>query len=304
MNIVVAGASGAVGGALVPALRVSGHHVRRLVRHAAGAPDEIAWDPARAELDVRALEGTDAVINLSGENIAAGRWTAARRERILRSRVDATRTLVTAVTRLSRPPQVFLNASAVGCYGDRGDEELTEASELGYGFLPEVCLIWETNAEAAARAGIRTALLRFGVVLTREGGALAKMLPLFRLGLGGRLGTGRQWMSWIAIDDVVGALEHVLRDAGCAGPLNFVAPGAVTNLEFTRTLARVLRRPAIVPAPAWALRLAFGRMADEALLASTLARPERLAARDYTFRYPELEPALRAVLPGKAPAQL
>jgi uncharacterized protein len=298
MKIVIAGASGLVGSALAPALRAAGHDVVRLVRgrNAAG-PDEIAWDPGAGQIDERRFAGAGAIINLAGENLGAGRWTAARRERILRSRVDATRTLVAAVTKAERKPDVFLNASAVGFYGDRGDEVLTEKSGIGQGFLPEVCLAWETHAEGASRVGVRTALLRFGLILARDGGALAKMLPLFRLGLGGRLGSGSQWMSWIAIDDVVGAIVHAVRDARCAGPMNIVAPGAVTNAEFTSALARMLGRPAVLPAPKWALRMALGRtMADEALLSSIRAAPQRLNEVGFRFRFPTCSSALTAVL--------
>ena len=297
MKIIIAGASGLIGSALVPALRAAGHEVWPLVRRAAQVENEIAWNPATGEIDAARLAGADAIVNLAGENVGAGRWTEARRESILRSRVDATRTLVVSMARLPRKPSVFLSASAIGFYGDRGDEVLTETSAIGHGFLPEVCLAWETHAEGAARAGVRTALLRFGVVLAPGGGALAKMLPLFRLGLGGRLGSGQQWMSWIGLADVVGAVQHALNDDRCAGPMNLVAPGAVTNAEFTTTLARVLRRPAILPAPAWALRLALGRaLADEALLASAHATPKRLHEMGYAFRYPTLEAALRAVI--------
>jgi len=298
MKIVIAGASGTVGSVLVPALRDAGHGVRRLVRCAAQAADEITWNPAAGEIDRAALEreAVDAVINLAGENVAGGRWTERRREQILRSRVDATRTLVRAMQVMARKPAVFLSASATGFYGEGGDTVLTEASPIGRGFLPEVCLAWETHAEGAARSGVRTVLLRFGVVLTRAGGALAKMLPLFRAGLGGRLGSGRQWMSWVGSDDVVGAVQHALADGRCTGPINVVAPGAVTNAEFTATLARVLKRPAVLPAPAWALRLAFGQMADEALLASARAAPVRLTETGYAFRHAGLETALRAVL--------
>ena len=189
-----------------------------------------------------------------------------------------------------------MSASAVGIYGDRAGEELTEASLAGVGFLPEVAFIWETNAEGAARAGIRTVLLRFGVVLARDGGALAKMLPLFRLGLGGRLGDGQQWMSWVSLADAVGAIQHALSDARCVGPVNVVAPEPVTNGEFTAKLARVLGRPAAFPVPAWVLRVAFGAMADETLLASTRAKPERLCETGFSFRHPTLEVALRAEL--------
>jgi uncharacterized protein len=296
MKIVIAGASGLIGSALVAALVAQGHAVRKLVRRAASAADEVAWDPGARTLDAAELAGTDAIVNLAGENIAGGRWSAARQERIRRSRIDATSTLVSAMAALAPKPVVFLSASAVGYYGDRGDEILRESSAIGHGFLPEVCLAWETHAEGAARLGVRTVLLRFGTVLAAGGGALGKMLPIFRAGLGGRLGSGRQWMSWIAIADVVGAVRHCLVNRDCAGPFNVTAPGAVTNAEFTAALGGVLGRPAGVPAPAWALRAAFGRMADEALLASTRAVPERLGATGYRFQFPELEPALRQVL--------
>ena len=297
-KIVIAGASGLVGRALVPALRAEGHEVCRLVRgRAARGPDEIPWDPAAGTIDRERLSGTGAIINLAGENIAAHRWTEARRTQILRSRVEATRTLVAALGAIEPRPRVLLNASAIGYYGDRGDDVLTEASSIGHGFLPEVCLAWETHAEGAARLGVRTVRLRFGVVLAREDGALAKMLPLFRLGLGGRMGSGRQWMSWIALDDVVGSIRHALADEGCAGPLNVTAPQPVTNAEFAATLGRVLRRPAILPVPALALRAAVGNgIAHEALLASQRALPARLQEGGYAFRYPALDAALRAVL--------
>lgn len=297
MKIAIAGASGLIGSALAPALRAAGHDVRRLVRREVAAPDEINWDPAQGRVDPVPLEGVDAVINLAGENVGAHRWTGERRERILRSRVDTTRTLVSAMAHQVKKPATFLCASAVGFYGDRGEERLTEAAAMGHGFLPEVCLAWETHAEGAARAGIRTAMLRFGVVLAREGGALQKMLPLFRLGLGGRLGAGTQWMSWVALVDVVGIIQHTLAAPRLSGPVNVASPNPVTNAEFTSTLARVLRRPAIIPAPRAALRVVVGRaMADEALLASTRVAPEKLRASGYVFRHAQLEPALREIL--------
>jgi uncharacterized protein (TIGR01777 family) len=201
------------------------------------------------------------------------------------------------MTRLDRKPGVFLNASAIGFYGDRGDEVLTEASDMGVGFLPEVCLAWETHAEGASRLGVRTVLLRFGLILARQGGALGKMLPVFRAGAGGRLGSGRQWMSWVAIDDVVGVMQHALTQSRCRGPMNIVAPVPVTNAEFARALGRVLHRPAIVPVPAWALRLALGKMlANEALLASARAAPQRLREAGYSFRHATIESALLAAV--------
>ena len=298
-RILVAGASGMVGRALVPFLQTQGHTVRRLVRRTARSAEEIFWDPARGELDATALEGVDAIVNLSGENVAGGRWTAARREEILSSRVDATRTLVDALRKLARKPEVLVNASAVGFYGERGDAELTEADGIGRGFLPGVVLAWETHAENAARAGVCTACVRLGVVLSPAGGALAKLLPLFRLGLGGWVGGGGQWMSWIGVDDAVGAIYHAIIEPACAGAVNLVSPQPVTNAEFTATLARVLDRPAFLPVPAAALRLVFGEMAEETLLASTRVRPARLLATGYRFRHATLEEALRHVLGRK-----
>ncbi len=295
MKIVVAGASGFVGRALVQALGAAGHEVQSLVRRAARAKGEVSWDPAAGVLDTAALGEVDAVVNLAGENIAAGRWSVARRERILRSRVEATRTLVLAVARMERKPRVFVNASAVGIYGDRGDEVLTEESAMGQGFLPEVCLAWETHAEGATRLGVRTVLLRFGVVLAPDGGALARLLPVFRLCLGGKLGSGRQWMSWVSREDAIGAVSHVLCDERCVGPVNVVAPEAVTNAAFTTALGRAVHRPAIFTVPAFALRLGFGRMAVETLLASTRVSPQRLQDTGYVFQHPTLESALRGV---------
>ena len=293
MRIVIAGASGLIGGALVPALRARGHEVIRLVRRPPRDSGEVFWNPATSELDATRLEGADAFVNLAGENVAQ-RWTTASRERIWHSRIDATRTLVLALDRLKHKPAVFVNASAIGFYGDCGDEELTEASGIGSGFLPEVCLAWETHAEGASRRGLRTAVLRFGVVIAREGGALAKMLPIFRLGLGGRLGEGRQWMSWVSLDDAVGAIIHVLANGNCRGPVNVVAPTPVTNADFTGTLARALHRPALAPVPGAVLRFVFGQMAQDMLLGSTRALPISLQETGFRFQHPTLEVALRA----------
>lgn len=299
MRIIIAGASGLIGHSLAAALRADGHDVQRLVRSQPRAADEIPWHPARHELDPARLEGADAIVNLAGENLGAGRWTPPRRERILRSRVDATGTLVEAIARTVRRPAVLVNASAVGYYGDRGDEELTEDATAGQGFLPEVCLAWESDAQRATTLGVRVVCLRLGVVLAREGGALDRMVPLFRLGIGGRLGSGRQWMSWVTRDDVLGIIAQALSDPRFAGAINVVAPDVVTNAEFTRALGAVLHRPTLLPAPAWALRLALGDMADAALLASTRAVPARLQALGYQFRHPDLSEALASVLAAR-----
>lgn len=303
-RILVAGGSGSVGRALIPLLTTQGHTVLRLVRRAARAVDEVTWDPRDGILDAAALEGVDAVINLSGENVAGGRWTQARRDRILSSRVDATRTLVKAIREARRKPEVLVSASAVGFYGNRGDEELTEESEIGHGFLPEVCLAWETHAEGAARVGVRTVQLRFGVVLTPQAGALAKLLPVFRAGVGGRIGDGRQRMSWIGIDDAIGAILHVIENSHCAGPVNAVAPTPVTNQEFTATLGAVLHRPTLLTVPAVVLRGVLGTMADETLLVSARALPGKLTASGYAFRHAELSQALVHVLGRNSPGKV
>lgn len=295
MTVLVAGASGLVGRALAARLTDQGHRVLRLVRRPAVTQDEISWNPGAGEIAPGAFEETDAVINLAGENLAAGRWTAKRRAAILRSRVDTTRTLVAALREAKRRPAVFVNASATGIYGDRGDEVLTEASVAGTGFLADVCRAWEEPL-AAAPAGVRTVALRTGVVLTPQGGALAKMLPAFRVGVGGRLGNGRQWMSWVTLDDLLGIIGHVLTHPECLGPINAVAPQPVTNADFTAALGRVLRRPTVFPVPAFALRLLFGQMADEALLSSTRVEPKVLMDSEFQFRHAEVAVALRDLL--------
>jgi uncharacterized protein (TIGR01777 family) len=296
LTFLISGASGLVGSALMPFLRSQGHEVVRLVRGREQGADTIAWDPSKGELDATRLRGIDVVINLSGENVAGGRWTAARRRAILASRVESTRTLVKAIETMRHRPFTFVSASAVGIYGDRGNEVLTEESATGSGFLAEVCRAWENETAAAEDLGLRAAALRAGVVLTPAGGALAKMLPVFRAGLGGRFGSGRQWMSWIAIDDLVGAIYHTVLDQRCSGPVNAVAPGAVTNAEFAKTLARVLKRRAMFLVPTWVLRALLGEMGDEALLAGAHVKPERLEGARYEFRQAKLEDALRHVL--------
>ncbi len=295
MHIAVSGSSGMVGSALISFLTREGHRVTRLVRKAA-AGDDVAWDSAQGVKDLPRLEGVGAVAHLAGENIAAGRWTAARKEEIRRSRVEGTRRLCESLARLSRRPKALVSASAIGFYGNRGDEILKEDSAPGSDFLAQVCREWEAATEPASGAGIRVVYLRFGMILSPAGGALKKMLLPFKLGAGGRIGSGAQFMSWVAIDDAVCAIHHAIVTESLLGAVNAVAPRPVTNAEYTRTLARVLSRPAIAPMPAFAARLAFGEMADALLLASQRVMPTRLQASGYKFRYPELEGALRHLL--------
>ena len=296
-TVAVTGSRGLVGSALAPALAAAGHRVLRLVRGGAAAPAVGArvahWDPESGALDSSALAGVDAVVRLAGESVAGGRWTEAKKRRIRSSRVDGTRGLAASLARLERPPRVLVSASAVGYYGDRGAELLREGSAPGTGFLAEVCQEWETATEPAARARIRVVRLRIGMVVSRRGGALAAMLTPFRLGAGGPVGGGAQWVSWIAIDDLVAAILHALDTASLAGAVNAVAPEPVQNRELARTLGRVLGRPALLPLPAFAARLLLGQMADELLLASARVEPARLQATGFAFRHPTLEDALR-----------
>ena len=297
MKIAVSGASGLVGSALVALLTTGGHTVHRLVRGKLNqSAKEIGWSPTERRLDPNDLEGIDAVIHLGGENIASGRWTKNKRKRIRDSRVDSTRLLAETLARMSHPPKVFLCASATGFYGDRGEEILTEEAAAGKNFLANVCQEWEQATQPAGDAGIRVANLRFGVVLTPRGGALKQMLPLFRLGLGGRLGSGNQVWSWIGIDDAIGAVYHALGNRSLSGPVNLTAPEPVTNRQFTTLLAKVLHRPAMLPAPSSALRMALGPMADELLLASARVVPQRLLQTEYEFRNRDLQSALRHLL--------
>jgi uncharacterized protein (TIGR01777 family) len=299
MRFLIAGASGLVGRALMAFLQTQGHTVMRLVRRETRERDEVFWNPAKGELNPQAMRGVDAVINLSGEGIADARWSAERKEAILRSRVDSTRTLVTAMAGVQPErlrPFVFVSASAIGIYGDRGDEVLDENATKGAGFLADVCTAWEREAVAADALGVRVVELRTGVVLTPAGGALAKLLPVFSAGAGGRLGDGRMWMSWISLDDLTGAIYHAVLDRRCDGPVNAVAPQSVTNAEFTRVLGRVLRRPAVLPVPKAALRAVFGEMADETLLSSARVAPGKLTQAGYAFRHENVEDALRHLL--------
>ena len=295
MKILVTGATGLVGSAVVPFLAGGDHEIARLGRSAPGAGD-IRWDPDAGVIEARALEGFDGVIHLAGENIASGRWNAAKKRRIKESRVRGTRLLAETLAGLGRPPRVLVSASAVGFYGDRGDEELTERSPAGSGFLSDVCREWEAATEAAEGKGIRVVHARLGVVLSRDGGALGKMLTPFRLGAGGIVGNGRQYMSWMTLDDTAAALGHLLATETASGPVNVVAPVPVTNREFTSTLGRVLRRPTVFPLPGFVARVVFGEMADALLLASTRVQPAGLLDSGYAFRHGSLEEGLRHVL--------
>jgi len=297
MKILVSGSHGLVGKALVRSLTEDGHEVMRLVRgeHAFGAP-EVGWQPDKGTIDVEHIEGIHAVVHLAGENIASGRWTAEKKRAIRESRVKGTALLSDALARLSQPPSVFLSASAIGYYGNRADELLTEKSAPGKDFLAEVCTAWEAATKPAAEKGIRTVCTRFGIILDSNEGALAKMLPPFRIGIGGRIGDGKQWMSWIALDDVVNGLKLLIEDNSIHGAVNFVAPNPVRNTEFTKTLGRVLSRPTFFPVPAFAARFAFGEMADALLLSSQKVKPSVLEDKGFSFSWPTLEPALRHLI--------
>jgi uncharacterized protein (TIGR01777 family) len=294
LRVLITGARGFLGSALAPVLRVRGHHVATLTRGAPG-PGEIRWDPAGGVLEARALEGFDAVVHLAGEPIGV-RWTAERKASIRASRVEGTRLLANRLAGLERPPRVLVSVSAIGFYGDRGDEILDERSPPGTGFLPDLCRAWEEAAAPASSAGIRVVHPRLGLVLASRGGVLARMLPAFRLGLGGPLGGGRAWWSWVVLDDVVAAFLRALGDEHLAGPVNVVAPVPVRNGAFARTLGKALSRPAFLPAPSLVLRALFGEMADEALLASARVEPSRLRAAGHSFRFPDLEEALRCLV--------
>jgi uncharacterized protein (TIGR01777 family) len=297
MIIAVTGSTGMVGSALVAALEGQGHLVRRLVRQEVqDAEREIRWNPAAGEIDAAELNGVDAVVHLAGENIAGRRWNDDFKRRILNSRVQGTRRLAETLAGLEMKPSVMVSASAIGIYGSRGDEEVDELAPSGNGFLAEVCREWEAAAQPAHDADIRLVKLRIGPVLSPKGGALAKMLPPFKLGLGGVIGSGRQYFSWIALDDLVSAITFALETESLVGPVNAVAPGAVTNREFTKTLGCVLGRPTILPMPAFAARLAFGEMADEMLLGGVRVAPHELTAANFQFAFPALEPALRHLL--------
>ncbi len=309
MKVLVTGSTGLVGTAVVNTLAHGGHTVCRLVRPQsvvggrspfAKAPGEkegfdVAWNPATGELGGAGV-GADAVVNLAGASIAGGRWTTERKELLRTSRIDTTRALVGALAKMNVRPHVLVSASAIGIYGDRGDEVLTEESKPGTDFLAGLAQEWEAEALKAEALGIRVVLARFGIILARHGGALAKMLLPFKLGVGGRLGSGNQWMSWVTLDDVVGILRFAIENGSVRGAVNVIAPQAVQNAEFTKVLAKTLHRPALFPAPAFALRLALGEMADALLLSSQRVVPQRLQQLGYSFLHSDLPSALKAAL--------
>jgi hypothetical protein len=301
MRVIVTGSTGLVGSALVKSLLADGHEVTRLVRGGSQgfkAPGTAAvhWDPERGEIDAKELEAHDAAVHLAGENVGEGRWDEEKKRRILESRVKGTTLLAGALAGLSAKPKVLVSASATGFYGDRGAEILREESASGNDFLSEVCREWEKATLAASQAGIRVVHLRIGVVLTGEGGALKKLLTPFKLGVGGKIGSGSQYMNWITLEDLIGVIRRAVEDENLRGPVNTVAPQQVTNGEFTKALGHALGRPTIFAVPAFAARLAFGEMADTLLLASTRVEPARLKEIGYQFKHPEIGEALRSVL--------
>ena len=296
MRIVVSGATGLIGSSLVPFLRERGHEVHKLIRSRANlGENEIAWDPDRGVIDSSLLEGMDAMIHLAGENIL-GRWTETKKEKIWKSRVEGTRLLCEALSARQHPPLVFISASAIGYYGDRGEETLTEASAKGEGFLSDVCAEWEKSSQFLQEKGIWTLALRFGMVLSPRGGALKQMLHIFKLGLGGVLGSGKQWMSWIALEDVLRFIEFALHQNSLAGPVNVVSPCPVTNFAFTKALGHILHRPTFMGVPACAVKVMFGELGREVFLSSERVLPAKLEAAGFSFAYPELEGALKHMI--------
>ena len=295
MRVAVTGASGLIGAALATQLRRDGHDVVRFVRRAAGAADERQWNPS-GPADPGSFEGIDAVVHLAGRNIAAARWSATQKDAILSSRVAGTRWVAESIAAAGRKPAVLVSAAAIGIYGDRGDEVLTESSAPGSGFLSQVGRQWEAATQPASAAGVRTVLLRFGIVLSAAGGALPRMLPPFRSGLGGRIGSGKQWMSWIDLEDVCGLVAFALANSNLHGPVNAVAPNPARNGEFTRVLGEVLHRPTLFPLPAVIVKLLLGEMGRELLLGSQRVQPMVALAAGYRFRYPELRGGLQHVL--------
>jgi uncharacterized protein len=297
-RILVSGVSGPIGAALLPSLKTRGYEVTRLVRDAATGNAQISWNPAKP-IAPDMVSGFDAVIHLAGESIV-GRWTKTKKAKIRDSRVVGTTNLAQALAQAKRKPEVFVCSSAIGYYGDRGNEVLNERSKPGTGFLADVCREWEAATQAAAQASIRTVQMRTGIVLSPKGGALGKMLTPFKMGVGGKIGDGRQWMSWIDVQDMVGAIHHVLKSDLLQGPVNMVAPKPVTNAEFTETLGSVLSRPTILPMPAFAVKLAFGEMGETVLLGSQRVEPTQLVMSGYPFRFTSLRASLENLL--KKPA--
>ena len=301
MKILVTGATGLVGSELVPFLSKHGHDVYRLTRGKAHEAHDIIWDPAHNQLPKGRIEGTDVVVHLAGENIAGKRWNPAVKAELQRSRVEGTKLLCETISKLQTPPKTLICASAIGYYGDRGSELLNETSAKGSGFLSDLCRDWEAACEPARASGIRVVNLRIGVILSPKGGALSKMLTPFKLGGGGVVGSGNQYWSWIAIDDLIGIINFCIANEKIAGPVNATSPCPVTNYEFTKSLGSVLKRPTIVPMPGFVARIALGEMANELLLASARVMPNRLSESGYRFQYTSLEPALKHLLgPEKA----
>jgi hypothetical protein len=298
MKILISGASGLVGTHLIPTLKEKNHEIFRLVRKTPKTTDEIQWDADRgfSESEHAKLENFDAVVHLAGDNVASENWSDEKKRKIRDSRVNGTRVLVDALKSLQNPPKTFISASATGFYGDRKDEVLTEDSAKGVGFLPEVCAAWEAESAKAENFGARAVMPRIGVVLAKDGGALEKMLTPFKFGVGGRVGSGRQWMSWIALEDLIRIIHFALENTELRGVVNATAPNPVTNEEFTQTFGKVLNRPTILPAPEFAIKLMFGEMGETLLLQGCRVVPKRLTENGFEFKFPHLEPALKAAL--------
>jgi uncharacterized protein (TIGR01777 family) len=296
LNILVTGSTGLIGSELYSFLTNKKHRILRMVRRGTPKPDEILWNPSSGALGSSSLEGLDAVVHLAGESIASKRWTAKKMRRIRESRIKGTNLLAQSLAHLSDPPKVLVSVSAVGFYGNRGEEQLNEESGAGEGFLAQVCREWESATAPASERGIRVVIPRVGMILSARGGVLSQMLPIYRLGIGGTIGSGRQYMSWIAIDDMVGVINHVIQHDSVRGPVNAVSPNPVTNSTFSKTLGRVLSRPTMFALPAFAVQLALGKMADELLLSSSRVSPVRLVESGFRFAFPKLEEALRYIL--------
>ncbi len=295
MKVAVTGSSGLIGSSLVSFLSEKNVTVIKILRENP-KDNDISWRPEDGDWDSAFAGGIDGIVHLAGENVASGRWTRVKKEKIRNSRIEGTKRLCEHILKLPTPPSVFVCASAIGYYGNRGMEFLNEISSRGSGFLPDVCLGWEEATEPVSKAGIRVVNVRFGIVLSKDGGALAKMLTPFKMGMGGKIGSGTQYMSWVAMDDVTGAIYHTLVTDSLKGPVNVTAPNPVTNKEFTNILGKAINRPAVMPMPAFAAKLAFGEMANDLLLASTKVAPKKLSDSGYEFQYPELKPALKHIL--------